>query len=240
MIKKLLALFGLGLAGLGWSRGCKMFRQFVVSIIAVAATVGVAQAGVIQVDNLLPKPTSGSSANRINIDEVGVQTFTVLDAGFLETVELQIYRNSATADLIVSIIETVGGAPVLGATPVATRIVPIGTISNIASSGGVLAVDFSIDAIAVTAAQMLGILLSSSGDSFAGYTWLVSSNGIVQQYSGGDAFLSQNGGPFQTFTRFDYGFRVAVTPSTVPIPPALWLFGSGLLGLIGVARKKTA
>jgi hypothetical protein len=24
----------------------------------------------------------------------------------------------------------------------------------------------------------------------------------------------------------------------VPIPPALWLFGSGLLGLIGVARKK--
>jgi len=26
--------------------------------------------------------------------------------------------------------------------------------------------------------------------------------------------------------------------SPVPIPPALWLFGSGLLGLIGVARKK--
>jgi hypothetical protein len=27
--------------------------------------------------------------------------------------------------------------------------------------------------------------------------------------------------------------------SVVPIPPALWLFGSGLLGLIGIARKKT-
>ena len=27
---------------------------------------------------------------------------------------------------------------------------------------------------------------------------------------------------------------------TVPIPAALWLFGSGLLGLIGVARKKAA
>jgi len=26
--------------------------------------------------------------------------------------------------------------------------------------------------------------------------------------------------------------------STVPIPPALWLFGSGLLGLIGIARRK--
>ena len=28
------------------------------------------------------------------------------------------------------------------------------------------------------------------------------------------------------------------TWSVVPVPPALWLFGSGLLGLVGVARKK--
>jgi len=27
---------------------------------------------------------------------------------------------------------------------------------------------------------------------------------------------------------------------TVPIPPALWLFGSGLLGLVGMARRKKA
>jgi hypothetical protein len=25
----------------------------------------------------------------------------------------------------------------------------------------------------------------------------------------------------------------------VPLPPALWLFGSGLLGLIGIAKKKS-
>jgi hypothetical protein len=30
--------------------------------------------------------------------------------------------------------------------------------------------------------------------------------------------------------------RVLLRP--IPIPPALWLFGTGLLGLIGVARKK--
>jgi hypothetical protein len=30
----------------------------------------------------------------------------------------------------------------------------------------------------------------------------------------------------------------AVTP--VPIPPALWLFGSGLLGLVGIAKRKKA
>ena len=31
-----------------------------------------------------------------------------------------------------------------------------------------------------------------------------------------------------------------VTPSAVPIPSALWLFGSGLLGLVGIARRKKA
>ncbi len=28
--------------------------------------------------------------------------------------------------------------------------------------------------------------------------------------------------------------------STVPIPAAVWLFGSGLLGLLGIARRKKA
>jgi hypothetical protein len=32
--------------------------------------------------------------------------------------------------------------------------------------------------------------------------------------------------------------RGFLMPAAVPIPPAVWLFGSGLLGLIGVARRK--
>lgn len=32
----------------------------------------------------------------------------------------------------------------------------------------------------------------------------------------------------------------ATTPSTVPVPAAVWLFGSGLLGLVGVARRRKA
>jgi hypothetical protein len=31
-----------------------------------------------------------------------------------------------------------------------------------------------------------------------------------------------------------------VVNQPVPIPPALWLFGSGLLGLVGIARRKKA
>jgi hypothetical protein len=30
------------------------------------------------------------------------------------------------------------------------------------------------------------------------------------------------------------------SPAIVPTPPPLWLFGGGLLGLLGVARKKSA
>jgi hypothetical protein len=33
---------------------------------------------------------------------------------------------------------------------------------------------------------------------------------------------------------------MSMTISEVPIPPAVWLFGSGLLGLVGVARRKKA
>jgi hypothetical protein len=36
------------------------------------------------------------------------------------------------------------------------------------------------------------------------------------------------------------GYLVEYEISQIPIPPALWLFGSGLLGLVGVARKKAA
>jgi len=36
-----------------------------------------------------------------------------------------------------------------------------------------------------------------------------------------------------------YGWAVrAGDVSAVPIPPALWLFGSGLLGLIGMAKRE--
>lgn len=35
-----------------------------------------------------------------------------------------------------------------------------------------------------------------------------------------------------------FPFAIDLTVSTVPVPAAAWLFGSGLLGLIGLARRK--
>ena len=35
-----------------------------------------------------------------------------------------------------------------------------------------------------------------------------------------------------------YG-NATITVSAVPVPAAVWLFGSGLIGLVGIARRKT-
>lgn len=37
-----------------------------------------------------------------------------------------------------------------------------------------------------------------------------------------------------------FGITDARPPSEIPVPAAIWLFGSGLIGLIGVARKRIA
>ena len=39
---------------------------------------------------------------------------------------------------------------------------------------------------------------------------------------------------------FTYNYDLLLTPTAVPVPAAVWLFGSGLLGLIGIARRKKA
>jgi hypothetical protein len=45
------------------------------------------------------------------------------------------------------------------------------------------------------------------------------------------------GGPFAGFNA-NFNANMAMTPDAVPVPAAVWLFGSGLLGLVGIARRK--
>ena len=39
---------------------------------------------------------------------------------------------------------------------------------------------------------------------------------------------------------FDGGGSESFVNNPVPVPAAIWLFGSGLLGLVGIARRKNA
>jgi hypothetical protein len=43
-----------------------------------------------------------------------------------------------------------------------------------------------------------------------------------------------------TITSDSTGETIPVNPVVVPIPSAVWLFGSGLLGLVGISRRKKA
>jgi hypothetical protein len=70
--------------------------------------------------------------------------------------------------------------------------------------------------------------------------------GSSMSYETGDTFLVGQGVVTDTDNPF-YGIEITMgvygndpVLSEVPVPAAVWLFGSGLIGLIGVARRKKA
>lgn len=63
-------------------------------------------------------------------------------------------------------------------------------------------------------------------------------NPTLQLTAGTNYYLFASGGSVSPVS-IPYTLSVTAAPAPVPVPPALWLFGSGLLGLIGVARRKT-
>jgi hypothetical protein len=58
----------------------------------------------------------------------------------------------------------------------------------------------------------------------------------------GTAFITgfdPTGGDFSlTLNQNGQAFSFSSSAGVVPLPPAVWLFGSGLLGMIGIARRK--
>jgi hypothetical protein len=85
------------------------------------------------------------------------------------------------------------------------------------------------------------VLKVSVGDTLSLYGYV---NTTAQALLGGSASTASD--PAQIFIASQttgIGFTVAsgVTyPTSVPVPATVWLFGSGLIGLIGVARRRKA
>ncbi len=80
------------------------------------------------------------------------------------------------------------------------------------------------------------------GLSFSG-NQLVSLLGIYNTYSGTFDGTNLNiAGVFNDpyYDGYTYNYDISATVSSVPVPAAAWLFGSGLLGLVGIAKRKKA
>ncbi len=59
----------------------------------------------------------------------------------------------------------------------------------------------------------------------------------LQLTAGTNYYLFASGGSVSPVS-IPFTLSVTAAPAPVPVPPAVWLFASGLLGLIGVARRK--
>ena len=84
----------------------------------------------------------------------------------------------------------------------------------------------------------------SSGDSLSGFIVHV---GEIPAEINFYAFAENGVGDYEEYYESDAfyqgrtpGFEGTAIGSAVPIPAAVWLFGSGLIGLIGIARRKNS
>jgi hypothetical protein len=76
-------------------------------------------------------------------------------------------------------------------------------------------------------------------DTGAGFIGI--GTGAISATTGQLMGFLDSGDPFTvSFAQGTSGQISVVSSSSVPIPGAMWLFGSGLLGLLGMARRKAA
>ena len=61
---------------------------------------------------------------------------------------------------------------------------------------------------------------------------LINFEGLIEIGAGAAAFEAASIGAGD--------YSLIITPSAIPIPAAVWLFSSGLIGLVGIARRKKA
>ena len=126
------------------------------------------------------------------------------------------------------------------------------------SSGSVFSAVASLfdggDLLANSLTSSLGERYATTGSSFSGIDPIIDYTTIADGTIDGLFTLFVTSG-FRTFDTNDFyintfgeggnsGFDGTITSisasTVVPVPAAVWLFGSGLLGLVGIARRKSA
>jgi len=144
---------------------------------------------------------------------------------FLDHIELQINAQSptGTTTVHVDIMDSPTGS-ILGSSD------PLSFTTNTIQLG-----HFEFTPTDISAYSSL--FISVVRDSGVGAAAFLAGGFGANSYAGGEAYSGNVTKPgFQNGS--DLWFRTG--DSAVPVPAAVWLFGSGLLGLVGMARRKKA
>jgi len=180
--------------------------------------------------NIISRPFASFYADQ-------AQTFTVGITGQLTNIEVLIEGLNQAADLFVDIRPTINGIPISDDSSILGEVaIPASEISGFPYT--FINVDYSSQDILVTSGTELAIVLKIDRLSQGGdYSWRGETGDL---YTSGVAYTRTNTtdwfAPISGSLTVDYGFKTFVNP--IPIPPAIYLFVTGLLGLIGVSRKK--
>lgn len=194
---------------------------------------------IINIDN---EYVSGFEARaRIQYSDLVTFTTSVLpdDAEF-------IVRISAQMTGITSIDDVSLGFPLLSSGELTVRIGGgSGSDTRVEQTGGLASWDSPFDAFNITVrnGQVLGLTMDlTTVAQLAGVGYTTGTAFIVTDFSNtagitGFEYFDLDGNPLSG----DFSSRDGLTlydPSIVPVPAAAWLFGSGLIGLIALARRK--
>ena len=161
-------------------------------------------------------------------EELG-QSFTVGISGQLSQVDIYLAQHVAVdGDLTSEIYNITDGLPV--GTPLASKVV---SQSQVDSTFSWVSIDFTALGLYVTAGDVISINLTYGGGGE--YNWARGANGYV----GGTAMYTYTDPGWTDdswhLLNADFGFKSYIEP--VPIPGAVWLLGSGLIGIVGIRRK---
>lgn len=162
--------------------------------------------------------------------EYAAQTFTAGVSGNLDSVRVSIGESvQAVGQLRISILPTQNGLPIFN---------PLGSITLSSASAALTDVIAFPNSIAITTGTMYAIAANyvnvpAPGAGQVQGVWSGSTN---NQYTNGQYLTYYQNGWIYDGDGYDVHFQTYASP--IPIPASIWLFGSGLLGLVGMARRK--